>query len=72
MYCAFDKARVCSSDCTAYAKDEEVRESEWVWDTCLNEYVQKWTTIQQGIFCRRLGYLINKIKIIEQHGKEME
>ena len=68
MKCAFlDKE--CDDECAAFTPDEEVRESEYVWDTCLNEYIQKWTQLRQGDFCMRLGNLIEKGKAIAKGGK---
>jgi len=63
MKCAYDKDRECTNDCTAYLPDETIRRSEYVWDTCLNEYVDKYNMIKHGNFCKRMGHLIGTGKI---------
>jgi len=72
MYCAFDKDRICSSDCAARKEVEECSVSEYVWDTCLKEYVRRFNTVRSGKFCKRLGYCIGEVKLIKKEGKDVE
>jgi len=63
MKCAFMK-KECNKECAAFEADENVRDSEYVWDTCLNEYIPKFTTVKKGNYCKRLGYLIGKEELV--------
>ncbi len=72
MKCAFDKDRDCNSDCAAFVKVEELREGCWEWDTCLKEYVIKWTKLYKGNVCNRLGNLIGPRTLIAENNKKVE
>ena len=69
LYCAYDKDRVCDESCASLAK-EELRDGDYTWDTCLNEYTIKYTRIKTGNLCRRLGYLISDERVVKEDGEE--
>ena len=72
MYCAYISGRVCDENCAAFQKRTQMRHDEYVWDTCLNEYVQKWSMLQSGDFCNRMGYEIGQARVTHKDGQEVK
>ena len=72
MKCAFDKDRDCNNECAAFMEIDTLREGTWEWDTCLNEYVTKWTKLYKGTLCNRLGHMIGKRTLIAENNKKVE
>lgn len=70
MKCANNANRECNEECAAFRSGEEVRDCEYVWDTCVNEYIPKYTRILMGNFCKRLGYLVGKTTVIAEGEKK--
>jgi len=71
-YCVYDKERICDESCGAYMESTEIRNAELVWDTCLNEYVYKYNSVNEGPMCRRMKYPIGEGKLIKKDGKVIE
>jgi len=70
MKCAYDKDRECTNECTAYKEVEDIRRGKYMWDTSdpNPQYKDIFNTIIRGVFCRRMGYLIDDIRIVKKDG----
>jgi len=71
MKCAFDKDRECNKECAAFMKTDMNRDGTWTWDTCLKEYVIKWTRLYEGTMCTRLGHFVGPRTLIAEDDQEI-